>query len=54
MDIFNKSLDNNEEGIVLKKSDFIYKPNAREGTGCYKVKAEVYIYIYNIYQGLYL
>ncbi|XP_035724247.1 DNA ligase 4-like [Vespa mandarinia] len=40
LDIFNKSLQNNEEGIVLKKSDFIYKPNVRNGTGCYKLKAE--------------
>ncbi|KAI4490315.1 hypothetical protein M0802_010692 [Mischocyttarus mexicanus] len=40
LDIFNKSLDNNEEGIVIKKFDSLYKPNVREGTGCYKLKAE--------------
>lgn len=38
--IFNQHLDNNEEGIVLKKCDVIYKPKIREGSGCYKIKAE--------------
>ncbi|XP_015178038.1 PREDICTED: DNA ligase 4-like [Polistes dominula] len=40
LDIFNKSLVNEEEGIVIKKSDSVYKPNVRNGTGCYKLKAE--------------
>ncbi|XP_043277633.1 DNA ligase 4 [Venturia canescens] len=40
LEIFNKSIDTNEEGIVLKRSDGLYKPNTREGSGCYKIKAE--------------
>lgn len=38
---FNVAIDNNEEGIVIKKPDCIYKPNVREKSGCYKIKAEV-------------
>lgn len=40
LEIFNKNIKNNEEGIVLKKTDVTYKPNVREGSGCYKIKAE--------------
>ncbi|XP_043485981.1 DNA ligase 4-like isoform X2 [Polistes fuscatus] len=40
LDIFNKSLANEEEGIVIKKYDFVYKPNIRNRTGCYKLKAQ--------------
>lgn len=41
IEIFNQSLDNDDEGIVLKKYDSVYKPNVRERSGCYKIKAEV-------------
>ncbi|XP_066582786.1 DNA ligase 4-like isoform X2 [Prorops nasuta] len=37
---FQKSIDDNEEGIVVKKVNFNYKPNVRDGGGCYKIKAE--------------
>ncbi|KAK0161116.1 hypothetical protein PV327_009628 [Microctonus hyperodae] len=37
---FNKSLDNNEEGIVVKRIDGIYLPNTRQNSNCYKLKAE--------------
>ncbi|XP_034933683.1 DNA ligase 4-like isoform X1 [Chelonus insularis] len=40
LDIFNKSMDNDDEGIVLKKVDSYYRPNSREGNCCYKLKAE--------------
>ncbi|KAK2580191.1 hypothetical protein KPH14_012455 [Odynerus spinipes] len=40
LDIFNKSIRDDGEGIVLKKTDATYKPNVREGSGCYKIKAE--------------
>ncbi|XP_054011340.1 DNA ligase 4 isoform X2 [Hylaeus anthracinus] len=38
--VFNESIQNKEEGIVIKKCDTKYKPNMRDGTGCYKIKAE--------------
>ena len=38
--LFNENMKNKEEGIVIKKSDTLYKPNVRDGTGCYKIKAE--------------
>ncbi|XP_076233598.1 DNA ligase 4 isoform X2 [Calliopsis andreniformis] len=37
---FNESMKNKEEGIVLKRCDAIYRPNVRDGSGCYKIKAE--------------
>lgn len=40
--LFNKSLDKNEEGIVIKECDVIYKPQMRTKSGCYKTKAEVW------------
>lgn len=39
-DIFNEALDKNEEGIVLRDPNGIYKLNTRAKSGCYKVKAE--------------
>ncbi|EFN81039.1 DNA ligase 4 [Harpegnathos saltator] len=40
-DIFrSKCLQGKEEGIVVKRHDFLYKPNVRDGGGCYKIKAE--------------
>ncbi|KAH0534504.1 DNA ligase 4 [Cotesia glomerata] len=39
-EIFNQSLDNYDEGIVVKDSLGIYKPNSREGNKCFKIKAE--------------
>lgn len=41
VEIFNLALDNEEEGIVVKRSDALYRPNVRERSGCYKIKAEV-------------
>lgn len=41
LDVFNKSMDTYEEGIVLKKCNSTYRPAVREGSGCYKIKAEV-------------
>ncbi|XP_048509879.1 DNA ligase 4 isoform X2 [Athalia rosae] len=38
--IFNRSMDTFEEGIVLKKCNSTYKPAVRNGSGCYKIKAE--------------
>ncbi|XP_043255246.1 DNA ligase 4 isoform X1 [Colletes gigas] len=38
--VFNESIQNKEEGIVLKKYDMKYKPNVRDGSNCYKIKAE--------------
>ncbi|XP_050487709.1 DNA ligase 4 isoform X2 [Bombus huntii] len=38
--IFNESIRNKEEGIVVKECDSKYKPNVRNGTNCYKIKAE--------------
>ncbi|XP_031774071.1 DNA ligase 4 isoform X5 [Apis florea] len=38
--IFNESIKNKEEGIVVKKCDSKYKLNIKDGTGCYKIKAE--------------
>ncbi|XP_016845791.1 DNA ligase 4 isoform X1 [Nasonia vitripennis] len=40
VEIFNLALDNEEEGIVVKRSDALYRPNVRERSGCYKIKAE--------------
>lgn len=40
LDMFNKSMDTCEEGIVLKKCNSTYKPGVREGSGSYKIKAE--------------
>ncbi|XP_012285410.1 DNA ligase 4 [Orussus abietinus] len=40
LQLFNVSLDNNDEGIVLKRSESLYVPKIREGSGCYKIKAE--------------
>ncbi|CAK9814912.1 DNA ligase 4 [Anthophora quadrimaculata] len=37
---FQESIRNKEEGIVLKKCDNKYKPNVRDNSGCYKIKAE--------------
>ncbi|XP_014472206.1 PREDICTED: DNA ligase 4 isoform X2 [Dinoponera quadriceps] len=40
-DIFrSKCLQEKEEGIVVKRYDFLYKPGVRDGGGCYKIKAE--------------
>ncbi|XP_015585173.1 DNA ligase 4 isoform X6 [Cephus cinctus] len=39
LNFFNKSMDHDEEGIVLKKCEGTYKP-IREGSGCYKIKTE--------------
>lgn len=41
IEAFNECLRNNEEGLVVKKYDMKYKPNVRDGGGCYKIKAEV-------------
>ncbi|XP_076659516.1 DNA ligase 4 isoform X2 [Halictus rubicundus] len=38
--LFNESMKNKEEGLVVKKCDMKYKPNVRDGSGCYKIKAE--------------
>lgn len=38
---FNERLRDDEEGLVVKKHDMKYKPNVRNGGGCYKIKAEV-------------
>ncbi|XP_076165211.1 DNA ligase 4 isoform X3 [Ptiloglossa arizonensis] len=38
--IFEESMKNKEEGIVVKKCNTKYKPNVRDGIGCYKIKAE--------------
>ncbi|XP_003701870.1 DNA ligase 4 isoform X1 [Megachile rotundata] len=38
--VFNESIRNKEEGIVLKECNNKYKPNVRDGSGCYKIKAE--------------
>lgn len=52
IEAFNECFHNNEEGLVLKKCDMKYKPNARDGSDGYKIKAEVrrrhtrYIYVY--------
>ncbi|KAL6428636.1 hypothetical protein ACFW04_007920 [Cataglyphis niger] len=40
IEAFNECLRNNEEGLVIKKHDMKYKPNVRDGGGCYKIKAE--------------
>ncbi|XP_011501770.1 PREDICTED: DNA ligase 4 [Ceratosolen solmsi marchali] len=40
VDAFNVALDNNDEGIVIKKCNALYKPNVREKSGCFKIKAE--------------
>uniref|UniRef100_A0A0C9Q6E2 DNA ligase 4 n=1 Tax=Fopius arisanus TaxID=64838 RepID=A0A0C9Q6E2_9HYME len=37
---FNKSIDNHEEGIVLKKIDSLYQIDTRNGSGCYKIKSD--------------
>ncbi|CAL7949835.1 unnamed protein product [Xylocopa violacea] len=39
-EMFNESMKNEEEGIVVKKCDSKYRPNVKHGTGCYKIKAE--------------
>jgi len=44
IEAFNTRLRNNEEGIVVKKYDMKYKPNIRNGNGCYKIKAEVKVF----------
>lgn len=41
IEAFNKCIRDKEEGLVVKKSNMKYKPNARVGSGCYKLKAEV-------------
>lgn len=38
---FEKCLDNDDEGLVVKKCNMKYKPNVRDGGGGYKIKAEV-------------
>ncbi|XP_011688012.1 PREDICTED: DNA ligase 4 isoform X2 [Wasmannia auropunctata] len=40
IEAFNTCLRNNEEGLVVKKYNMKYKPNVRDGNGCYKIKAE--------------
>ncbi|XP_039307186.1 DNA ligase 4 isoform X4 [Solenopsis invicta] len=40
IEAFNIRLRNNDEGIVVKKCNMKYKPNIRDGNGCYKIKAE--------------
>ncbi|XP_071560840.1 DNA ligase 4-like isoform X2 [Temnothorax nylanderi] len=40
IETFNTCLRNNEEGLVVKKYNMKYKPNIRDGSGCYKIKAE--------------
>ncbi|KAM0731149.1 DNA ligase 4 [Formica fusca] len=40
IEAFNECLRNDEEGLVIKKHDMKYKPNVRDGGGCYKIKAE--------------
>ncbi|XP_011631930.1 DNA ligase 4 [Pogonomyrmex barbatus] len=40
IETFNIHLRDNEEGLVVKKYDMKYKPNIRDGSGCYKIKAE--------------
>ncbi|XP_058794826.1 DNA ligase 4-like isoform X3 [Phymastichus coffea] len=37
---FNVALEKNDEGIVVKRHDCLYRPNIREKSGCYKIKAE--------------
>ncbi|XP_032676085.1 DNA ligase 4 isoform X2 [Odontomachus brunneus] len=45
----SECLEGREEGIVVKRYDFLYKPNVRDGGGCYKIKAE---YSNNLVQDL--
>lgn len=52
IEAFNERLRNNEEGLVIKKHDMKYKPNVRDGGGCYKIKAEVKKYINYIFLSL--
>ncbi|XP_036144134.1 uncharacterized protein LOC105834969 isoform X2 [Monomorium pharaonis] len=40
IELFNTCLRNNEEGLVVKNYNMKYKPNVRDGNGCYKIKAE--------------
>lgn len=44
IEAFNERLRINEEGLVVKKCDMKYKPNIRDGSGCYKIKAEVKVF----------
>lgn len=47
--IFEESMKNKEEGIVVKKCNTKYKPNVRDGIGCYKIKAEVIFSLFLIF-----
>lgn len=40
LDLLNQAIDNREEGIVVKETQAVYKPNARNA-GWYKIKPEV-------------
>lgn len=41
---FQKALDQHEEGVVLKQQRAVYCPGRRNGSGWYKVKADVSIF----------
>lgn len=41
IDLLNEAIDNREEGIVMKESMSVYKPNVRKNGGWYKIKPEV-------------
>lgn len=38
--VFNRAIDDNEEGIILKGQDSVYKPGMRGGSGWFKLKAD--------------
>lgn len=44
IETFNICLRMNEEGLVVKKCNMKYKPNIRDGSDCYKIKAEVKVF----------
>lgn len=44
IEAFNARLRDNEEGLVVKKCNMKYKPNIRDGSGGYKIKAEVKVF----------
>lgn len=40
LDFFNRSIDKNEEGIILKGQDSVYKPGMRNNSGWFKLKPD--------------
>lgn len=43
---FQEALNQNQEGVVLKNQSAIYSPARRNGSGWYKVKADVSIFLF--------